>query len=651
MHRTSGSWDAFTGGEGLGQVFEQAPVAMAVLYGSALRYTFANPKYKQIIGGRDPVGKRLVEMFPELSGSPIESVLERVYETAEPYSATDILIRFNSQGGGEIDNYYDLVYHPLVNTAGATRGVLVVAVDVTERHAMLERERHLAATEAARVESESGRARLRELFQHAPAFIAVFRGRDYVFELANDHYHELVGRRDILGKPLFDALPELRGQGFDELLDGVIATGKTHVGAEVPVFLARTPGTPPEERLLTFVYQPLAESDGTRSGVFAHGIDVTESVHARRKVEATAAALAASEARYRMLAEAVPVQVWTARPDGILDFVSEQTAAYLGVTTHQLLQMGWAPFVHRDDIAVTQAHWSYALTMGTPYQSEFRLRAEATGEYRWHLARAVPERDDAGAIVAWVGSNTDVEDERRARADAESANRAKSDFLAVISHELRTPLNAIGGYTELIELGIRGPVTPEQRTDLERIRRSQRHLLGLIDGVLSYARVDAGVMRYSVEDVQLDDVLATCEALTAPQVLAKELTLNFIDRDPMLTARADSEKVHQVVLNLLSNAVKFTDRGGHISLSCEACDATRVLVRVADTGHGVAADQLERIFQPFVQVEDVMLTRKHEGTGLGLAISRDLARGMGGDLTLESTPGVGSTFTLALPRA
>ena len=238
--------------------------------------------------------------------------------------------------------------------------------------------------------------------------------------------------------------------------------------------------------------------------------------------------------------------------------------------------------------------------------------------------------------------------EHRARAIAEAANRAKSEFLAVMSHELRTPLNAIGGYAELIELGIRGPVTPEQRADLERIQRSQRHLLGLINGVLNYARLETGNVRYEVVDVPIDELLATCEALVAPQARAKRLRLIVPACPPDLTFRADEEKVQQIVLNLLTNSIKFTDDGGRIEITCEESEDS-VAIHVTDTGRGIAPEKLAAIFDPFVQV-DSRLTRTHEGVGLGLAISQDLARGMGGDLTVQSMSGVGSTFTLRLPR-
>ncbi|MDB4882616.1 MAG: sensor protein, partial [Gemmatimonadetes bacterium] len=223
-----------------------------------------------------------------------------------------------------------------------------------------------------------------------------------------------------------------------------------------------------------------------------------------------------------------------------------------------------------------------------------------------------------------------------------------SDFLAVMSHELRTPLNAIGGYAELMEMGIRGPVTVQQREDLRRIQTSQRHLLGLINEVLNYAKLETGTVHYDVADVLLRETVSAAESLVAPQARANGLALTVMQCSASLAARADAEKLRQILVNLLFNAVKFTPEGGQIEVSC-AGDESSVVVRVRDTGIGIPADKLEAIFDPFVQVR-ADLTRPHEGTGLGLAISRDLARGMEGDLTVESALGVGSTFVLTLPR-
>jgi signal transduction histidine kinase len=218
-----------------------------------------------------------------------------------------------------------------------------------------------------------------------------------------------------------------------------------------------------------------------------------------------------------------------------------------------------------------------------------------------------------------------------------------------MSHELRTPLNAISGYAELMELGVHGPVTEQQRADLARIQASQRHLLGLINQVLNYTRIDAGAVRYDLADVPVAEALAAAEALVLPQVRAKGLAYAMGSVPPILAVRADREKLQQILLNLLGNAIKFTEAGGEVRVTCTGDDAT-VAIAVADTGVGIAPEKLASIFDPFVQV-DQRLTRPHEGVGLGLAISRDLAGGMGGDLTVKSAPGSGSVFTLTLPRA
>jgi signal transduction histidine kinase len=237
----------------------------------------------------------------------------------------------------------------------------------------------------------------------------------------------------------------------------------------------------------------------------------------------------------------------------------------------------------------------------------------------------------------------------RARAEAELANHAKSAFLATMSHELRTPLNAIGGYVDLIEMGIRGPVTDAQLDDLTRIRRSQKHLLGLINDVLNFAKLGAGAIRYDLQDVGVSVALSMAEIMVAPQISAKGLRFAVVPAPTGTTVRADPEKLQQILLNLLSNAVKFTDRGGELTVTCEP-RADDVALHVRDTGCGIPPDKLGQIFEPFVQI-DRHFSRPSEGVGLGLAISRELARGMGGDLTVASVLDAGSTFTLTLPRA
>jgi PAS domain S-box-containing protein len=417
---------------------------------------------------------------------------------------------------------FDFSLLPVRNDVGEVVYIVPEGRDITYRK---------RAEEALR-ESEARyrleRARLAELFRQSPSFLAVLRGPDFVFELANYAYYTLIGHRDIIGRPFLDALPELRGQGFLELLEKVRTTGEPFVGREVPVVLARETGANPEERFADFVCQPLHEADGTISGVAAYGHDVTEQVRSRREVE-------------RLLA------------------VSEH-----------------------------------------------------------------------------------------ARAEAESANRVKAQFLTVMSHELRTPLNAIGGYTDLLQMGVRGTLNEDQVQFVERIQLSQRHLLGLINEVLSFAKLETGGVSFNMADTPVCPILASAQALVQPQAEARGLTLVPIPCDEPIVAHCDPEKLRQIVVNLLSNAVKFTD-SGTISVGCFR-DEGQVRVKVRDTGIGIAEDAQSTIFDPFVQVHSD-LARRYEGTGLGLAISRDLARGMGGDITVESAAGRGSTFTLTLPAA
>ena len=235
-----------------------------------------------------------------------------------------------------------------------------------------------------------------------------------------------------------------------------------------------------------------------------------------------------------------------------------------------------------------------------------------------------------------------------AQTEAEAANSAKSHFLATMSHELRTPLNAIGGYVDLLDMELRGPLTTEQRVDLTRIKHNQRMLLRLIEDVLDFAKIESGRLEYRIENLPIDEVLRHLEVVIAPALRNKGLAYSFDPCGTDAIARADPHKVEQIMVNLLSNAAKFTDCG-RVDVRC-VVGANALEIEVTDTGRGIASHMLESVFEPFVQ-EDADLTRTVQGTGLGLAICRQLARAMGGEVTVRSALGKGSTFTLRLPRA
>lgn len=242
-------------------------------------------------------------------------------------------------------------------------------------------------------------------------------------------------------------------------------------------------------------------------------------------------------------------------------------------------------------------------------------------------------------------ARAEAEDARRA---AQAANEAKSRFLNMMSHELRTPLGAIGGYVALLNDELPGPLTEEQRKYIGRIRHNQQHLLGLVNELLDLGKIESGRIVLALDAVPVQQVVESVNTMIEPQIVGARLRLEVEPGDPTLFFHADRERVEQIVLNILSNAVKFTPAGGTVRIIVSG-DEKEICLSVQDTGVGIPADKLEAVFEAFYQVEGTQ-SRTYGGTGLGLAISRHLARSMGGDLTVTSVVGKGSTFTLGLPR-
>ncbi|MDQ6718745.1 MAG: ATP-binding protein [Gemmatimonadota bacterium] len=380
--------------------------------------------------------------------------------------------------------------------------------------------------------------------------------------------------------------------------------------------------------------------------------------------------------RWTGLLELSPQIVWSANAAGAIIDTNRYWYDYTGLAAGRGLGAEWVDVIHPKDRDRVVAAWRKSVETGAEMEIEFRIR-RADGAYHSFLSRGRAIRNERGEIVRWVGIAIDIEERKIVETElqentaeleaqteelqaataelmertkeAQAANQAKSEFLASMSHELRTPLNAIGGYADLLELGLRGPLTPEQTEDIVRIKRSQQHLLRLINDVLNFAKLDAGHVEYTIAKVSVEDTVRDTEPMILPQLETKEIEYHFEDCRQPVYAMADREKLQQILLNVLSNAVKFTEPKGRITLACGAQDA-RVVVQITDTGIGIPEDKLESIFDPFVQVHQ-KLNRMSQGVGLGLAISRDLARAMGGELTVESELGKGSTFRLELPRA
>ena len=330
-----------------------------------------------------------------------------------------------------------------------------------------------------------------------------------------------------------------------------------------------------------------------------------------------------------------------------------------GYKPGEIIGRHFSAFYPPEDIAAGKPprELKHATRHGKFEEEGIRLRKD--GSAFWASVVITAVRDKDGSLVGFAKVTRDLTERRAAQeraiadtrrlAKAEAANTAKGEFLAAMSHELRTPLNAIGGYTELLSLGLGGPVNSEQLDYLERIRKSQQHLLGIISDLLNFSRIEAGHINYALVPIHLQKVIDSVMPMVEPGAAAKALKLRIEPSSGDCLAVGDTARVDQILLNLLSNAIKYTSPSGSITVKCGVSGDT-VSISVTDTGRGVPKEKLEAIFEPFVQLGR-SLSSAHEGMGLGLSISRDLARAMNGDLTVVSKVGEGSTFTLVLPRS
>jgi len=591
---------------------------------------FYNDGYAPSFGrGKHPaaMGQRGQECWPEIwavIGPQIEDVMLR----GQPSWHENQLIPIYRNGVLE-DVYWTYGYSPVYDEGHAVLGTLVVCTETTSQ-VTFQKE-----LEAARAEAEASRARLTALFSNAPAFVCMLRGPDHVFEMVNPPYQTLIGdSRPLVGRSVAESLPEVIEQGFIAILDGVYCRGEPFVGHETPILFARSSG-PPQQAFLTFIYQPRYDAAGAVEGIDVFGFDVTEYVQARQRAEH------AAETR-RVLAAAIPQQVWTATTAGQLDFVNDRAAEYFGATHDELLGTGWSAFLHPEDADQTIASWTAALSSGQDYEVEFRLR-RSDGHYRWHLARAVLLRGGDGTELQWFGTNTDIDEHKR----LVETLRLRSDFerylIGIVSHDLRNPLNVISMGCAVLASNdeLKGPHAKTVLRMQSATQRSERLIRDLLD--FTEARVGGGLgivpRPADVFDVA-KEVVETAGMLHGHH----EFRLSCLG---LGKATFDPDRLAQALTNLLANAAQYGAVGEPVTTTVDA-SGERLRVSVHNGGTPIAPELVPFLFEPLQRGSGGEYSQR--SVGLGLYIVAAIARAHGGAVEVKSAESDGTTFSFCLPR-
>jgi len=598
---------------------------MFLAWGPQLAFLY-NDSYAEILGDKHPsaLGRPFQHVWAEIWTDLWPSIDEALHGRATFHE--DLPLLMNRKGYPE-QTWFTFSYSPVYDETGAVAGMFCACTETTEQI--------LAARHRAE-EIE----RMRQLFQEAPGILAVLRSPDHVFEIANDAYVKLIGRTDVVGRRVIDVLPEVRDQGFVQLLDDVYASGEAHVGWEMPVLLRRQPDAPLQERFVSLIFQPIRDHRGDVSGIFVEGSDVTDAVLAMR-------ALSESELRLRQLANTIPQLAWMATPDGLLHWWNDRWFEYTGATPAEAQNEGWRDFFHPDDIDTVLAKWQRSLPGGEPYETTARLRG-ANGEYRSFLIVAAPLRDADGKIVKWFGTNTDVTPIELAQQELMDANRRKDEFLAMLAHELRNPLAPIATAAELLRLGVLDDARVRQTSAV--IARQVDHMTKLVDDLLDVSRVTRGLVTLRQEVLDFNTIATEAVEQSGSLMEARQHRLTV--RLPAVAPHVlgDRTRLIQVLSNLLNNAARYSPSGGDVVLTVEADEET-VRASVADRGIGIAPTLLPRVFDLFTQAERSP-DRSQGGLGLGLALVKSMVELHGGQVGAHSDgAGQGSCFTISLPRA
>jgi PAS domain S-box-containing protein len=625
----------------LKQLFENAPGFMAVLEGPEHRFELANKTYRQLIGGRDPIGKSLRAVLPELESQGFFELLDKVYASAEPYIGRRVPVLLQRVADAPLEErWVDFVYQPMFDPEGRVRGIFVQGADVTD-HVESEKRCQEAAEMAARE-----RDRLNTLLETIPTGI-----------LIADAGGKLVG-----GNPAMDSIwgagyPMAESAGDYAIYKGWWADGAERHGQPLAIHewpmsraLRGEDGiravvdiepfdAPGVRRTVLITAAPIRDAAGRVDGALVAQIDISEQVRAE-------AALRESEIKFRAIANAIPHLVWSCLPGGTHDFFNDRWYEYTGLPPGPADTERWPEIVHPDDRARAGQLWQQALASGKPYEIEYRLRYHPTGEYRWCLTRAVPVHGPDGRLIRWLGTVTDVHEQRLTADELRRAAAKKDEFLAMLAHELRNPLAPIKAAADLLKLAGGDNRRLGQAAGI--IDRQVRHMTELVDDLLDVSRVTRGLVELERQPIDMKTVVSSAVEQVKPLIEARTHALHVHAGAAHASVYGDHTRLVQVLVNLLGNAAKYTPHGGRIDVDVQV-EQDMVRVAVADNGSGIEASLLPCVFDIFTQGVRTP-DRSQGGLGIGLALVKSLVALHGGQVRAHSDgPGRGSVFEVMLP--
>lgn len=625
------------------------PSAGLLLWGPKLIQIY-NDCYRNLMGARHPggLGQPVRDCWPEVWRF-LAPICEGVMQRRESFVFDDKPLMLNRSGVPE-ESFFKLTYSPVPGGfsghgeigSAMPGGVLVMVCETTEQvraHAReVERIRLKETVETA----QAKRIQLfEEVFRNAPSFMHVLCGPEFVFEFANDAYYKLVGQRELIGRPAFEALPETAHCGFQDWLTQVMAMGEPFLGFELPVTLVHTPGGALEERFIDLVYLPLFDEDGTCRRVLGHGVDVTAHVQTRKKAEE---ALRESEARFRAVAEAAPALTWQVDAHGNVVYLNQRYIDMIGLTREELMPTGWRSILHPEDASAYIPAFEQALSNHARFQQRVRVKT-AKGEWRWLESYALPWFTAAGEYAGHIGKSIDIDDAVNAETALREADRRKDEFLATLAHELRNPLGPISNALALVAAPDGAAALPRL---LPMIERQIRYIVRLVDDLLEISRITSGKIELRQAPINLAGVLHNAIEAALPLVNEKKHQLSVFIPETPLIVHADTVRLEQVFTNLLNNAARYTRNGGQIWLAARQ-EGKDAVVSVRDNGIGILPGMLPRLFDIFVQERREGMG-KQEGLGIGLnLVARLLQMHEGSVEAISGGKDRGSEFIVHLP--